>query len=169
MNRVVISLLILSSQVYFFGCRFSTSGDNLWLVDKISLLSLGRDIAVTLTIKIIYFWRSRSLIVDCVYHCHSLVFGPIIGTAVVRNTHSTTISIACKQIHIWNCSDLTIFLYSPRIPVIRGSRNIKFGPYNVSYEKAKIGEKDWNKKCLLLGSLLSIINYRRKSYVLNIE
>ncbi|EYC00713.1 hypothetical protein Y032_0113g364 [Ancylostoma ceylanicum] len=79
-------------------------------------------------------WRCRSIIVDRVTSCPAMVLGPTYGSVILREVHHTNISVACKQLYLWNSSDVTVFLHSPNPPTLRGCTGIRFAPFNVSYE-----------------------------------
>ncbi|VDK56770.1 unnamed protein product [Cylicostephanus goldi] len=79
-------------------------------------------------------WRCRSIIVDNVKFCPAMVLGPTHGSVILREVHNTAVSIACKQLYLWNCSNVTVFLHSFHPPIVRLCSGIQFAPYNVSYE-----------------------------------
>ncbi|VDM67562.1 unnamed protein product [Strongylus vulgaris] len=79
-------------------------------------------------------WRCRSIIVDNVKFCPAIVLGPTYGSVVLREVHNTNISVACKQLYLWNCSNLTVFLHSFHPPTVRMCSGVRFAPFNVSYE-----------------------------------
>ncbi|VDO58206.1 unnamed protein product [Haemonchus placei] len=79
-------------------------------------------------------WRSRSTIVDNIRSCSAMVLGPTNGTVVLREVHNTNVTVACKQLHLWKCSQVTVFLHSFRPPVVRGCVDVHFAAFNVSYE-----------------------------------
>ncbi|KAK6731050.1 hypothetical protein RB195_007486 [Necator americanus] len=79
-------------------------------------------------------WRCRSVIVDNVHSCSAIVLGPTYGTVILREVRNTSITIACKQLHLWNCSDVIVFLHSLNPPTVRTCNGIRFAPFNVSYE-----------------------------------
>ncbi|KJH44338.1 tubulin binding cofactor [Dictyocaulus viviparus] len=79
-------------------------------------------------------WRCRSIIVHNVKSCPALILGPTYGTVILKEVHHSNITVMCKQLCLWNCSNITVFLHTLRPPIIRGCKEIRFGVFNVSYE-----------------------------------
>ncbi|KAK5984892.1 hypothetical protein GCK32_014044 [Trichostrongylus colubriformis] len=67
-----------------------------------------------------------------------MVLGPTYGTVILREVHNTNVTVACKQLHLWKCSQVTVFLHSFRPPIVRECVKVHFAAFNVSYEVNRI-------------------------------
>lgn len=105
-------------------------------------------------------WRSRSIIVDNVKGCPAMVLGPTHGVVILREVRNSNISVACRQLYVWNCSQVTVFLHSFRPPIVRGCTGVRFAAYNVSYEG--LMEE-------MTAAGLRAIRYKSSNHVINLD
>ncbi|XGW24717.1 hypothetical protein V3C99_006287 [Haemonchus contortus] len=105
-------------------------------------------------------WRSRSTIVDNIRSCSAMVLGPTNGTVVLREVHNTNVTVACKQLHLWKCSQVTVFLHSFRPPVVRGCVDVHFAAFNVSYEG--LSEE-------MEAAKLRTVRYKSSKHIINLD
>lgn len=72
------------------------------------------------------------LTVDYCKNCR-IVAGPVASSVFIRNCENCVVVIACQQLRLRDCKNLTIFLHSTTGPIIESSSGIALGCYNYSY------------------------------------
>mmetsp|Transcript_12154 Transcript_12154/g.22530 ORF Transcript_12154/g.22530 Transcript_12154/m.22530 type:complete len:381 (+) Transcript_12154:87-1229(+) len=72
------------------------------------------------------------LTVDYCQDCR-IVAGPVASSVFIRNCENCVVVIACQQLRLRDCKNLTIFLHSTTGPIIESSSSISLGCYNYSY------------------------------------
>lgn len=63
----------------------------------------------------------------------SIFIGASCGSIFLRNCHTCTFTIACKQLRTRDCSNCRLNLYCATEPAIESSIDMKFAPFNGAY------------------------------------
>lgn len=73
-----------------------------------------------------------ALTIDVCKRCN-VITGPVASSVFIRDCEDCIVVIACQQLRLRDCKNMTIFLHSTTGPIIESSSNISFGCYNYGY------------------------------------
>jgi hypothetical protein len=62
-----------------------------------------------------------------------VITGPVATSVFIRNCKNCVFIVACQQLRLRDCTDVTILLHSKTGPIIESSSNISFGCYDFDY------------------------------------